>query len=204
MRDVVGAVLVAGLVVFTVGASAWRLEWERPLPESLPLIHAARRRRMWIHLWMLPAMFATAAGVAGFALVVDRPVATVLATMAAVTYGIGAALLVVFLAFRLTVVPWAAAEAVDHGVPPPGFEALNSWAGTLYVVHMVASYAAFALLGGAVLASDGLPAWLGWVGVVVGVGSLAGFVGTRFAGPFNPPILAHVYTGLLGVTLLVL
>lgn len=36
----------------------------------------------------------------------------------------------------------------------------------------------------------------------LGLGSLAGFVLTRFAGPFNPPILAHVYTGVLGVWLL--
>jgi hypothetical protein len=68
---------------------------------------------------------------------------------------------------------------------------------------MVASYAAFAVIGAAVLASNALPHWTGWAGLVLGVGCLGGFVATRFAGPFNPPILAHTYTGLLGVVLLV-
>jgi hypothetical protein len=31
---------------------------------------------------------------------------------------------------------------------------------------------------------------------------LAGFILTRFAGPFNPPILAHSYTAVVGVVLL--
>jgi hypothetical protein len=76
-----------------------------------------------------------------------------------------------------------------------------AWATGLYTVHMASAYAAFAVLGTAVLAADG-PSWLGWLGVGLGVGCLAGFVGTRFAGPFNPPILAHTYTAVLGVWLL--
>jgi hypothetical protein len=66
---------------------------------------------------------------------------------------------------------------------------------------MASAYAAFAVLGAAVLAADG-PSWLGWLGVGLGLVCLAGFVGTRFAGPFNPPILAHTYTAVLGVWLL--
>jgi hypothetical protein len=52
-----------------------------------------------------------------------------------------------------------------------------------------------------VLAGGG-PAWLGWLGVVLGLGCLRGFVVTRFTGPFNPPISAHVHTAVLGVWLL--
>ena len=39
-----GGVLVAGLVIFLAGAAAWRLEYQRPLQESLPVIHRDRRR----------------------------------------------------------------------------------------------------------------------------------------------------------------
>lgn len=83
MTGIVGAILVAGTVVFTVGAARWRLDYERPLPESLPLIHADRRRRAWIQTWMLVAMFVTTAGVAGFAVVVpDAPDSAFPAVMA--------------------------------------------------------------------------------------------------------------------------
>ena len=86
------------------------------------------------------------------------------------------------MAFRLTVVPWAA--------------------GALYIVHMLTAYVGSALLWIAVLASDALPTWLGWTSVVWGLAFAAGFVATRFAGPFNPPFWAHLYTGTVGVALL--
>ncbi len=201
-RDVVGIVLIAGLVVFMVGAVAWRLEYERPLAESLPLVHTDRRRRAWIHLWMIPALFLTPVGLAGLTAVLDSPVAVVAALMAAVAYTIGSVCFIVSLAFRLAVLPWAAEHTVASGAPPDGFAPLNAWASALYVIQMASAYAAFAVLGAAVLASEDLPRWLGWLGVAWGIGFLAGFVATRFAGPFNPPFLAHTYTAIVGVVLL--
>jgi hypothetical protein len=151
---------------------------------------------------MLVAMFVTPAGVAGFAVVPDEQRATVLAAMAASVYALGAVCMIVSLAFGLTVVPWAAERTVEDGSIPEGFAAYRSWTSGLYVTHMVASYVAFAALGAAVLASSAAPHWAGWVGLGLGVGCLIGFVATRFAGPFNPPFMAHLYTGLLGGVLL--
>ena len=198
-RDLVGVALVAGLVIFMVGAVRWRLSWERPAAESLPLLHTDKRRRAWIHVWMLIAALVTPAGVAGFA---TLPSAGALAAMAAAVYAIGSAAWVVSLAFRLTVVPWAAERTATTGEVPELFPPFDAWAGSLYVFQMVASYVSFALLGGAVLAGDLAPTWVGWLGVGWGVLFLAGFALTRFAGPFNPPFWAHAYTGLLGVVLL--
>ena len=197
---IAGVVLIAGLVVFMVGAVRWRLAYERPFAEAASLIHADHRRRVWIHTWMLVAMFLTTGGVAASAV---RPELGSLAAMASATYALGAASAVAFLTFRLAVMPWAAEQTVASGSPPPGFLAMSSWAGQLYVVHMAASYVAFALLGLAVLQSDALPPWIGWLGVAWGSVFLAGFVATRFAGPFNPPFWAHTYTAVLGVLLLV-
>ena len=50
--------------------------------------------------------------------------------------------------------------------------------------------------------SDELATWLGWAGVGWGLAFGAGLVATRFAGPFNPPFWAHLYTGTVGVYLL--
>lgn len=196
-----GGVLVAGFVVFMIGASAWRLAYEQPLDTALRVIHGDRRRRAWIHVWMLVAMFITPAGVAGVAALVDAPTALVAAIAASLVYAIGAVCWIVSLAFRLAVVPWAAERAVAEGTPP-GFAPLDGWAGALYVIHMASAYAASAVLGAALLAAGLTPGWVGWLGIAWGVAFLAGFVATRFSGPFNPPFWAHTYTAVVGVVLL--
>lgn len=202
MDTLVGWTLVVGFVVFLIGAAGWRLTYEQPLPDALRVIHADRRRRAWIHLWMIPAMFITTAGTAGLTILFTDPTATVLAAMGTAVYALGAVCWIVSLTFRLTVVPWAAEHTVVDDRVPDGFLPLDAWAGSLYVVHMAASYVAFAVFGSAVLAGEVLPSWLGWGGVVLGVGSLLGFAASRASGPFNPPILAHLYTGLVGVVVL--
>jgi hypothetical protein len=159
----VGGVLVTGPVIFLVGAVAWRLDYQRPLQEALPVIDRDRGRRAWIHTWMISALVATPAGLAGLTLALAEPTATVLAGMAAAVYGAGGVCWIVSLAFRLTVVPWAA-ERATAGHVPDGFAAYDRWAGALYVVHMLTAYVGSAVLGMAVLASDALPTWLGWAG----------------------------------------
>jgi hypothetical protein len=197
----IGGVLVAGLVLFLVGAVGWRLDYQRPLQEALPAIHRDRGRRAWIHTWMIVALVVTPAGLVGLTLALEEPTATVLAGMATAVYGAGAVCWIVSLTFRLTVVPWAA-ERASAGRVPDDFEAYDRWAGALYVVHMLTAYVGSAVLGMAVLASDALPGWLGWAGVLWGLAFAAGFVATRFAGPFNPPFWAHLYTGTVGLVLL--
>jgi hypothetical protein len=197
-----GGVLVAGLVIFLVGAAAWRLDYQRPLKQSLPVIHRDRRRRAWIHTWMIAALVVTPAGLAGLTVAMRESTATVLTAMATAVYLSGAVCWIASLAFRLTVVPWAAERTVADGHAPDGFAAYDRWAGALYVVHMLTAYVASAVLGMAVLASDALPTWLGWVGVVWGLAFAAALVATRFAGPFNPPFWAHLYTGTVGAAVL--
>ena len=199
--ELVGAVLVAGLGVFLVGATRWRLEYQRPMQESLPAIHRDRRRWAGIHVWMVAAMVVTPAGLAGLILVMGEPTARILTAMAA-AYVAGAVCWIVSLAFRLTVVPWAAEQTVTAGAVPSGFATYDRWSGTLYCIHMLTAYVASAVLGIAVLVSDTMPTWLGWTGLGWGLAFAAGLLATRFAGPFNPPFWAHLYTGTLGMYLL--
>lgn len=202
-HELVGAVLVAGLVVFLVGAGGWRQAFQQPLPEALPAIHAQARRWTWIHRWMIPGVIVTTAGLFGLVAVVGDALAVVLSLLAAAVYALGAVCWIASLTFRLTVVPWAAGATVERGEIPDGFAAFDGWSGELYSVHMLTAYVAFAVLGAAVLADGTLPGWAGWVGIGGGLGFAAGFLATRRAGPFNPPAWAHLYTALLGVLLLV-
>jgi hypothetical protein len=67
METFVGVVLIAGLTLFLVGAARWRLAYEQPSPQVLHTIHVDRRRRAWIHGWMVPGVLVTAGGTAGIA-----------------------------------------------------------------------------------------------------------------------------------------
>jgi hypothetical protein len=200
--ELVGGVLVAGLGIFLVGAVGWRLDYQRPLPESLPLIHQDRRRWAWIHAWMMAGVVVTTAGLAGLAAIDEALTDGVLTAVAAAVYLTGAVCWLASLAFRLTVTSWTAEQTVTLGAVPQDFAAYDGWAGLLYRVHMLTAFSASAVLGAAVVVSSGLPTWLGWAGVVWGIAFAAGLVATRFAGPFNPPFWAHLYTGTLGVFLL--
>lgn len=200
---VTGWTLVAGLVVFLVGAVRWRIDYEGPTEDTLPLIHADRRRRTWIHLWMIAAMFVTPAGLAGYSASVEPGASQSAAWAATLVYAVGAAAFVVSLTFGLTVTPWAAERAVTDGAPPDVYGALAAWAGTLHLVHMFSAYAAFVVLGAAVLADDGLPAWPGWLGLVWGLlSALLLAAGGRFRYVVQPPFWAHTVTAALGVALL--
>ena len=118
-----GGVLVAGLAIFLVGAVAWRLDYQRPLQDSLPVIHTDQRRWAWIHTWMIAGLVVTPTGLAGLVVTLDDETAAVLAAMATAVYLSGAVCWIAALAFRLTVVPWAAARTVTDGQMPVGFDA---------------------------------------------------------------------------------
>ena len=197
----VGGVLFAGLVIFLAGAVAWRLDYQRPLEESLPIISGDRRRRAWIHTWMIAALVITPTGLAGLTVAMTDPTAAVLAAMATAAYLCGAVGLIASSGLRLTVVPWAADRTVADGAPPDAFPAYDQWAGALYVVQMLTAYLASAVLGIAVLLSDALPAWLGYAGIAWGLVFAAGFV-TTIRRTVQPAVWAHTYTGSIGLALL--
>jgi hypothetical protein len=198
-----GLALVAGLVVFLVGAVRWRPEYQAEAEVALPALHADRRRWTWIHGWMAAAMFVTPAGLA-MAATVLRPAGAATASWAAtVVFTIGATCWVVALTYRLTVQPWAAERTVVDGHPPDLYLATEPWASLLYRAHMLSAYATFSILGAAVVLDDGLPAWLGWLGVGWGcVFATLLVVGSRAAYAVYPPFWAHTYPAIVGLALI--
>ena len=177
----------------------WRLEYEQPFELSLPLKAADRGRLRWIQYWMMFGVGLTSVGMAAAAVFLASPWGAV----AAVLYAIGATAWLIAIVFRLTVGEWAAAETVATGTVPSMYPALSAWSAGLHGLHMMTAYISAIPLGFVIAASALGPDWLGWAGAVWGAGCATGFVLTRGAGFFSPPILAHTFTGAVGITLLV-
>jgi hypothetical protein len=198
---VCGWLLIAGLVVFFVGAAAWSLGFQASaLTETLRNVANAPLRWWWIHGWMAAGVVVTGSGLIAWT-EIQRQAGERLATpIALAMYWTGAVLWLVAIALRVTVQNWAADEVMAGNLPavyPP----LHRFAGALYSVHMILSYLSAVVLGAGVLRS-GLPSVaVGWAGVVGGSVFAAGFIVAR-GGLFGMPFLAHVYTCVLGVALL--
>jgi hypothetical protein len=197
-----GVVLVAGLVTFLTGAVFWKpAVYQQALPQALAAMAKDASRLRWIQSWMVVGIVTTTLGVALLARRIDLHGEHFWSTIGAACFTIGAGLMLVSLAFGLTVRPWAATETTSTGEVPRGYEAFDRFAGLLMAAHMVTAYASWAFFGAAILRSGAGPTWLGWSGLVAGPVLAAGFVVLR-GGPFAPPFLAHVYTAVIGIVLL--
>ncbi len=194
----VGWLLVAGFVLFMIGASGWRVDYEKPMTEALPLMHEDRRRLRWIHRFMVPALFLTVAGLGGVAWLASDPGAAV----AAAGYSLGAVLWVGTLLFRLSVGEWAAELTARSGAVPDLYPALARWVGHGHFVHMASAYLAAIPLGWSAANSGLIPEWLAWAGSIWGAGLLALFLVPRTRFIAAPPFWAHTFTLAVGVALL--
>lgn len=193
-----GWLLITGFVTFMIGAGGWRPDYDQAPEQALPVIGAQRRRWRWIHIWMVPAVTITTAGLGSLATVVALP----LVTAAAVAYAIGATLWILTLTSRLTVTEWAARSLAETGSVPDSYPALSAWASTGHTIHMLSAYVASATLAVALGTEHQIGSGLAWAGVVFGVGLAVLFLIPRTRWAVAPPFLAHVFTFAVGIAIL--
>jgi hypothetical protein len=197
-----GWLLVAGLVIFFVGAVFWRpAEFQAPiLADALRAVARRRTSWIWIHAWMAAGVLTTIAGLAAWT-ELQREAGERLATPIGFTlFVVGAIPWLLAMALRVTVQNWAAAEALNGQVPAV-YPSIHRYEGLLHAIHMVLSYVSAMALGAGVLRSGLLSTTAAWIGMVGGGVFAAGFVALS-GGPFAMPFLAHAYTCALGVWLL--
>jgi hypothetical protein len=197
-----GWLLIAGLVVFFVGAALWRpAEFQAPvLGDALRNVAKRRGIWLWIHVWMAGGVVLTIAGLSVWT-EIQRQSGDALATpIGQQLFLVGGVLWLLAMALRLTVQDFAATEALKGRVPEI-YPSIHRLAGVLHAVHMVLSYLSAAALGAGILRSGVLSPAMGWTGLIGGGAFAIGFVALG-GGPFAMPFLAHVYTFTIGVLLL--
>ena len=199
-----GVLLIAGFGVFAVGAL---------LPPSEAFTGSDERQRETVGAhpsrWVASAMgiasgvILTLAGLALLALALIDNGTRTWPVLAVVSYGVGATLWLVELAFRSTVFVSIATAGED---PPDWFEPVRAWAGAAYWGYMVLAYLGIAAVGAALLEAREvaigfavLPMAFGVVGAVVYVSKFP-----RGAwGFFDIPGILYLVTAVVGGGILI-
>lgn len=167
----IGVLLAIAFVLFASGVT---------LPER-----GGIGRRVWSvpheevgknpRIWRLANALFTASGVVSavglvlLALRLTESGSQLLAPVSAVLFLIANILWIVFSAYRSAVIPWASAIWEKDGQLPTAYTPIADWAYSLGSTYMFVGYLATAALGGAILETDLVSAWIGWLGVVWGL-----------------------------------
>ncbi len=183
------AAATSSLIAATMPSLARSSVWMLPLPDYFRVI-AAHETQWRAHSWL----FAVGTLLMGLGLTfAGRTIGSGLVLASLFLYVMVAPLWLAHLAFRLDLTVKAARDESARGL----FDALGHWAGSLYTIFMVGSYVSIALLGGALIESQLVPAWT--AGVLVVFGSAAAvshwtgwprIMGMR--GAFDLPVLVQL------------
>jgi hypothetical protein len=195
---IVSGILIAGFVVFLIGAVRWQLAYQAPFRESLAAIAASPGRWQWIHIWMIGGVLLTILGLAGLTPLFFSAGGHVSSVFGVVLFAIGGILWLPGVVWRLTVLQAGAMQGPED--VPSDLEAWGGWFGYLHTIHLLLAYASWVALGAAVLDTDIVAGWVGWLGIGLGFGGVLGYLAFR-GGPFAAPIFAHFYPLVLGIAL---
>lgn len=124
-------------------------------------------------------------GLAALARQLRRSDAGVIGDLALVAYVMGALLFIIELAFRVSGMVLGAEETVRAGSVPDWMVSLTAWGYALFIVYTVLSNVGGLGFGVALLRTDIVPAWAGWLTVATSLAALANLVVTGDNAPFQ-------------------
>jgi hypothetical protein len=204
MMSMAGAFLVAGFVAFAVGALLPPPRVFTGSPEEQRQIVGQYPSR-WVGsaLALGTGVVVTFAGLTLMSAGLIQKGAWTLPILALVSFGLGAVLFLVELAFRATV--YVSVATADHDLPS-WFPPIQAWAGAAYWAYMPLAYLGVAATGGALLQTEVLPSGFGWTAAGFGLLGAAVYVTRlprRLWTLFDIPGLLYVVTGTIGVALVV-
>ena len=197
----VGSLLIAGFVVSLVGAARWRSDYQKSPAEALPAIARSLPGWRWIHAWMIAGLATTTASLGAMSWVLADGGGAVYGPFGFVLFSLGAIVWLVAVAWRVTGLTAAAMETEQTGTVPRYFQQWSDWFGVLHTIHLLTAYASWIFIGSAVVSTEIIAVWTGWLGIGLGVAGASGYIAFK-GGPFAAPILVHLYPCYLGVVLL--
>jgi hypothetical protein len=167
---IAGAALLAGFVFFALGASAPdytglnRQVWGDPVP----VVGKHPGGWRWANNAFTASGILTLLGLGLLTLFLYEDGSRIFAPAGLLLFGTATVFWLAFSAFRKRVTAWAGARYLEQSSQPVTYEPLGAWGGELGKLYMLMGYLATAALGAALLQTGFLPAWIGWVSVVLG------------------------------------
>ncbi|MEO5920780.1 MAG: hypothetical protein ABIQ01_06520 [Pseudolysinimonas sp.] len=202
LTDCAGWALIAGPVLFMIGAAAWDPRVFQGDTEAVIRNVATRRRRWtWIHGWMAAGVVGTTAGIGVWQSIQSSWPAGTAAWIAMLLFLFAAAVYLVGIAIRHGV-DGAAASAISAGDPiPAGLATWHAFGGTIHSTYVYLANAAGIALGASAILADPRLAVIGWIGIAMGAVFIVGY--RAFTPWFAPPFIPTVFPAVLGIALLV-
>jgi hypothetical protein len=196
---VVGWLLIAGAVVFWIGALTppYRQWMGVSLEEYLNIVGANGRNWQVMHALFGAGTLLTLIGLSGLTARLHGTGGGTWAAIGLTLFAVSAVLWFVQLGFRVAVTPWASSELAGTGHMPDEYVSMHRWMGVLFGSDMVLGYLAAAAYGLAFLAAPGLPRWAGWTAFCVGVVAVPGMITPLF----QPPLMLEVVPFVLGIAI---
>jgi hypothetical protein len=204
-RRLTGTTLILGCFLFMGGVGLIPRDAQGnflvnlSLREQLLLISAQTPLFRWSFSLIITGVLVTILGLALFASRLRDAGDRIFSVLALVALVVGGVFMVIYLAFPLGVDPLAAHAVASTGVIPEYYLPLSLWTNVLFVVYTVLAFVALACYGGAVLSTQVLPRWVGWVLIVYSIAGL-GFTGVTQGNV--PPFLQHLMPIVIGILLL--
>lgn len=172
--------------------------WRLPLDEKLDHISEHRWEWWWVSIWGTVGLFAMTGGVFGLTHLLAEEGEGLLASVALGGYAVALISWVFGSALQAAGVSRASRQRAETGATPAWIHPL--WDAGYYAeaVWVIGSNLAYAVFGIAILGSEVIGSWAGWVALIGGVGISASVVITRD----GFPQLGSLVPAVIGVALL--
>ena len=201
----VGVLLLSGLALLGVESVGYvrggydSAFWKLPLDDKLDHIAAHRWEWWWISMWGLVGLFLLGGGVFGLGYLVADAGEPVLASVAVGGFAVAALAWVNGQIVQAASVSEAAKQRSETGVTPGWLHA--SWNGAFVaeLSWLVGANLAYAVMGAAILRTDFVADWAGWVALIGGVLIAIGVLVARE----GFPQLGYLPPAVIGIAVLV-
>ena len=201
----VAALLLSGLVMMAPESSAYTRGgygsafWRLPLDDKLVHVASHRWEWWWLSIWGLVALFLVSAGISGLGRLLAEAGEPVLAAAAVGGFALAAVAWVLGLIIQAASVSEAAKQRADTGTTPAWIHPFWSGGFLAELTWITGSNLAYALIGVALLNTELVASWAGWVSLVGGALIAIGVVAVRE----GFPQLGYLVPAVIGVALMI-